>query len=152
MAWEMVAQARVSKDGITGDIWKALDELPKGTEALIRLDGPAIWFWLDMAWAEEAVRAAFKVKGVEATVDDCYAEGGAGYIHIYGSPVAWVPLLQAVAAALVALGILVGLIIITVTVYTLTKEFAKEPEKFIVPILLIGSFVIGGLLLAGRRK
>ncbi len=156
MAWEQVAQAQVSSQGIQGDIWKTLDELPVGTEGYLSLQAPGIGPLMDAGGAELIAKAAFKLKGVDIKVVDCYGEGlNTGYIRFTGSPAWVVPVLVAVAAVLelllyLGIVVVVGLFIWKV-VGGVVGVFQKVAENPWTLALVVGG-VLGGLYLVGRKK
>ena len=152
MAWEQVAAANVSSSGVQGDIRKTLDELPIGTEAYLSFQAPGIGPLMDAPGVELIAQAAFKAKGVDIKVVDCYGVGlNDGYIRFTGSPAGVVAILVAVAAVLellLYLGVVVAVALLIWKAVSVIQKLVEHPEA----ILLIGGFVLGGLYLAGRRK
>ncbi len=156
MAWEQVAQAQVSSQGVQGDVWKTLDELPVGTEGLLSLHAPGIGPLMDAAGAELVAKTAFWTKGVNITVVDCYGQGlNDGYIRFTGSPVPVLAILAAVALVLelllyLGIVIVVGLFIWKVLggILGAIQKIAANPWSL---ALVVGG-VLGGLYLVGRKK
>jgi hypothetical protein len=156
MAWEQVAQARVSSSGVQGNVSNTLDELPVGTEGYLALSSPGIGPLMDMAGAEAIVQAAFWAKGVNIQVVDCYGQGfNSGYIRFKGSPVAVLAILVAVAAVLelllyIGIVVVVGLFIWKVLggVVGAFQKLVEHPWS----IALIGGAVLGGIYLVSRRN
>ena len=143
-----VGSATVSKDGVTRNIWTAIQNVPPGTIGIVELHGLGLGA-MDMATTEEFVQAAFDAAGVDARVIDCYGEGlSTGYIKFEGSPFAIIPFLYALGIAAAALAILGAVITIAVFIFS----FIQDPGKFIVPFLVIGGLVIGGLWLVGSGE
>ncbi|MBU2009820.1 MAG: hypothetical protein KJ624_08320 [Chloroflexi bacterium] len=151
MGWEQVAQAQVSSQGVQGDVWKTLDELPVGTEGLLSLHAPGIGPLMD-AWGVEAiVKGVFWAKGVDIKVVDCYGQGNDGYIRFTGSPAAVVAVILALAPVLTALfylGIVVVVGLFIRKAVSVIEKLVENPWT----IVAIGTFVLGGLYLAGRKK
>ncbi len=155
MAWEQVAQAQVSSSGVQGDAWKTLDELPVGTEGLLHFHAPGIGPLMDAAGAEWLVKGVFWAKGVDIKVDSkegCYGVGlNDGYIRFTGSPVPVLAILAAVALVLellLYLGIVVAIALLIWKALTVLGKLIENPWT----IVAIGTFVLGGLYLAGRRR
>jgi hypothetical protein len=152
MAWEQVAQAQVSSSGVQGNVWRALDELPVGTEGLLHFNAPGIGPLLDQATAEATVRAALWFKGVDIKVVDCYGQGfNDGYIRFKGSPVAVLAILVAAAAVLELLlyiGVVVAIAVLIWKALSLLQKVVEHPWS----IALIGGAVLGGIYLVSRRK
>ncbi len=152
MAWEQVAQAQVSSQGVQGDVWKTLDELPVGTEAYLSFKAPGIGPIMDAGGVEAIVRGVFWAKGVDIKVLDCYGQGlNDGYIRITGSPAAVVAILLAVAAVLeilLYLGIVVVVGLFIWKAVSVIQKLVEHPWT----IVAIGTFVLGGLYLAGRKR
>ena len=152
MAWEQVAGAQVSSSGVQGDVWKTLDELPIGTEAYLSFKAPGIGPLLDMAGAELLAQAAFRARGVDIKVVDCYGAGlNDGYIRFTGSPVPVVAILIAVAAVLellLYLGIVVVVGLFIWKAVSVIQKLVEHPWT----IVAIGTFVLGGLYIVGRKR
>ncbi len=144
-----VGSAIISKEGVVGNIWTAMEEAPLGTLGIVQLQGPLLGPTFDMAGVEQVVQTAFNAQGVDATVLDCYGEGwSTGYIRFEGSPFLWTPFLIALGVAAAGLAILGAVITVGVFIFS----FVQEPGKFIVPFVVIGALVIGGLMLVGGKK
>jgi len=139
--------ATISKEGVVGSIWTAIENVPPGTLGIVELSGiPSLLGPIMDGWgAEQVVQGVFDVAGVDAGVDDCYWENGKGYIEFTGSPFALVPFLYALGAAAAALAILGAVITVAVFIFS----FIQEPGKFILPFLVIGGLVIVGMYVAG---
>ena len=141
-----VASATISKEGVVGDIWTSIGDVPPGTIGVVQLSGLLLGPAFDVAGVEQVVQSVFDSLGIDATVQDCYGEGwNTGYIRFIGSPFALVPFLYALAAVVGALAIL-G-VVVSLTVFT--YQFGKEPGKFTWPFIVIGVLVIAGLYVAG---
>ena len=151
MAWEQVAQANVSSSGVQGDVWKTLDELPVGTEGLLSFHAPGIGP-LMAAPVEWIAQVAFRARGVDIKVVDCYGQGlNDGYIRFTGSPVPVVAILIAVAAVLELLLYLGIVIVVGLFIWKavgVVQKLVEHPGT----IVAIGVLVLGGLYLAGRKK
>jgi hypothetical protein len=151
MAWEQVAAAQVSSQGVQGDAWRSVEELPVGTDGYLSFQAPGIGPIMDTGGVEAIARGVFWAKGVDIKVLDCYGEGDNGYIRFTGSPAGVVAILIAVAAVLeilLYLGIVVVVGLFIWKAVSVIQKLVEHPEA----ILLIGGFVLGGLYLAGRRK
>ena len=151
MAWEQVAQAQVSSSGVQGDVWKTLDELPIGTEAYLSLRAPGIGPLMD-APVEWIAQVAFRARGVDIKVVDCYGAGlNDGYIRFTGSPVPVVAILIAVAAVLELLLYLGIVIVVGLFIWKavgVVQKLVEHPGT----IVAIGVLVLGGLYIVGRKR
>ncbi len=151
MAWEQVAQAQVSSSGVQSS-GRSIEELPVGTEGYLSFQAPGIGPIMNAGGVEAIVRGVFWVKGVDIKVQDCYGVGlNDGYIRFTGSPVAVVAILIAVAAVLevlLYLGIVVVVGLFIWKAVSVIQKLVEHPWT----IVAIGTFVVGGLYLAGRKK
>ena len=147
--WEQIAQATVTSAGIQGDVWLTLEDIPVGSQGLLKLEAFGVGPLFDLAGTEWVVQQVFTRAGLTLTVEDCYGEGwNTAYIHFKGSPLPVIALLAAIGPVLYALGIIIAV----VTVSLFLWSFAKEPQKFTLPFLVIGGLVLGGLYLSWKGK
>ena len=140
MAWERVATAQLSNQGVQGEIQRSLEELPVGTLGRIKLEGWGIGPLMDAPGAEQIAQAVLSARGQSVTIVDCWGEGwGTGFIEFQGSPVAVVPLLWAIAAVLSAL----GFVIVVLTLALLIWQ-AKGATRYLLAGVLGLTALVGG--------
>ena len=135
MAWQTIVNTDIKN---LKDVKPAVQELPIGTNGLIHIRAPLAGRLFDMAGTEQTIARFLAPPG--ATIIDAYGEGwNDGYIKFHGSPIAVVPFLYAIAAALAALGIVIGTIKFDAD---LPEQIATTAKWGSIGLIAIGAILI----------